>query len=772
MSTGNGTPKRIIVVSNRLPFTVMEENGEIQFKDSAGGVATGLKSVLCSGQNSQMTQPDYLWVGWPGSAVSNGVQKEVRSKALSQFHSYPVFLSEEDIEDFYQGFCNKTIWPLFHYFPSHARYEQACWLHYKKVNRLFSEAILKIIKADDVLWIHDYHLMLLPNLIRNQLPGLRIGFFLHIPFPQFEIFRVLPEKWRREILEGLLGADLIGFHTYDYMKYFLRCVQRMLGYKPKMGQLAVDDRTVQVGTFPMGVDFERFYVTADSPKVRKEKEELQMAMADSKVILSVDRQDYSKGIIHRLEGFEMMLEENLQWHGRVTLVMVVVPSRIGMEDYEAMKKRIEELIGKINGKFGTLSWTPIIYQYRAIPFDSLVALYAMSHVALVTPLRDGMNLVAKEYIASRTNQDGVLVLSEMAGAAKELREAIIINPNNPAEIAQALKEALEMPPEEQVRRNRIMQNRLRRYDVVRWAKDFLKEVIAVRRARERFHDKILRFPAERDVIQEYRRSARRLLLLDYDGTLISLAKRPQLVRPTEEVFKILHDLVSDFKNEVVLTSGLDKTTLQSWFGLLPIGLLAEHGVWLKDRGEDWRMMKLLASDWKRKLRPILEMYADRLPGAIVEEKEFSLVWHHRAANAEEGVLAARELTDDLVTFTGNIDVQILQGNKAVEVRCAGVNKGVAAQQWLSKNDFDFVLAVGDDSTYEDVFKVLPERANSIRVGITRTNARFNLRNPEEVLRLLKQLTREGFNGKSLGSPENILEAYENRCSGTVPEVLA
>ena len=224
---------------------------------------------------------------------------------------------------------------------------------------------------------------------------------MHIPFPQFEIFRLIPGKWRRELLEGLLGADLIGFHTHDYGEYFLRCVQRILGYGHQMGQLTAGGRTVKVGAFPMGIDFKKFHEAANLTEVQKEKEELARSLGDSKIVLSVDRQDYSKGILHRLQGFEAMLETNPDWRGKVTLIMLVVPSRIGIADYEGMKKRIEELVGKINGRFGTISWTPIIYQYRSLPFQSLAAMYAMSHVALVTPLRDGMNLVAKEYVATR-----------------------------------------------------------------------------------------------------------------------------------------------------------------------------------------------------------------------------------------------------------------------------------------------------------------------------------------------------------------------------------
>src|SRR5262245_21192101 len=268
-----------------------------------------------------------------------------------------------------------------------------------------------------------------------------------------------------------------------------------------MGQLTLSDHLVKVDTFPMGVDSERFRAAASRAGVSRAREEMRTVSADCKIVLSVDRQDYSKGIINRLQGFETLLELHPEWRGKVTLVMVVVPSRIGIEDYAQIKKQLEELVGKINGEFGSLHWVPIIYQYRALPFDSLVSLYAMSHIALVTPLRDGMNLIAKEYVASRTDETGVLILSEMAGAAKELGEAIIINPSSKEEIAEALKMALEMPYEEQVRRNKIMQNRLRRYSLSRWATDFLEQLSSMKPARTDIAVKLLHGHARSDLLQ-------------------------------------------------------------------------------------------------------------------------------------------------------------------------------------------------------------------------------------------------------------------------------
>jgi trehalose 6-phosphate synthase/phosphatase len=741
MSSNGHATQRIIIVSNRLPFTVEQKNGQIEFIESVGGVASGLKSLLETTHETTPGGPEYLWVGWPGGTVSDEQRAAVQCRARSDYHCCPVFLSGEDIEKFYEGFCNKTIWPLFHYFTANAHYNQNYWLQYKKVNEAFCATLLEIVGPDDVLWIHDYHLMLLPKLIRERYARCNIGFFLHIPFPQFEIYRLLPAQWRREIIEGLLGADVVGFHTHDYEKYFLGCVQRILGCKHKIGQVSLDRRIVKVRTFPMGVDFRRFQRAALSQAVQKEKERLQKIFGQTKIVLSVDRQDYSKGIIHRLEGYETLLESRRQWRERVTLLMIVVPSRIGIQDYQETKNHLEELVGKINGKFGTLNWAPIVYQYRTVPFETLVALYALSDVALVTPLRDGMNLIAKEYVASRTDKTGVLILSEMAGCAQELSGAILINPNHREEIADALSSALAMPSHEQERRNRVLQTRLRRHDIRRWTAEFIGEIFSHYPIRQRAFPKPLTPAAQTGLIHHYDRSLNRLLLLDYDGTLVEFAKYPQLAKPNRRLLNSLHALGANPRNELVLLSGRDRATIAAWFGSLPIGLAAEHGAWIKEREKPWETIEPVCVEWKPRLLPILKTYADRVPGAWIEEKEFSLVLHYRTADEQLGALAARELTDHLLVLTANTDVQILQGNKTVEIRTVGIHKGMVIQRWLLNCSSDFILAIGDDLTDEDMFKVLPARSHSIRVGIGPTCAHYYLHGPHEVIRLLDALQR-------------------------------
>lgn len=729
---------RLIIVSNRLPITISEENNDYKIKESVGGLVTGLSSYLSTIKGSSLDKSSFIWVGWPGISAPPEKQDMLRKKAESM-NLAPVFLSEKIMEKFYHGFCNKTIWPLFHYFSTYTVYDEDFWNKYKYVNELFCKKVLEVAKPDDVIWVHDYHLMLLPKLLRENLPSAKIGFFLHIPFPSFEIFRMIPASWRKEIIEGLLGADLSGFHTYDYTKYFLGCVTRLLGYENNLGVVSMPDRTVKAAPFPMGINFDEFVEATNSNDARKEIETLKKQFGDTKLILSIDRLDYTKGIIKRLKGYYDFLEKNTAWHGKVNLLMIVVPSRIGVDRYNLMKKEIDEKVGNLNGRFGTIHWTPVIYQYRFIPFNPLAGLYKASDVALVTPLRDGMNLIAKEYLACRTDETGVLILSETAGAAKELNEAIIINPNNPGEIAIAIKEALEMTAEEQIKRNRIMRKRLKRYNVVKWAGDFLSELDEVKGIQKELAAKLLDEPHRREIISNFKKSNNRLLLIDYDGTLVPFAGKPEDAKPPAELMNLLSSVASCESTKLTIISGRDKFTLERWLGKINASLIAEHGVWRKSPGKEWKMTRQLKQDWKNSLLPILNTYSDLLPGSIVEEKEYSLVWHYRRADPEQASIITNELLDDLVNLTGNMDVQIIQGSKVIEVRNSGVNKGTLVDFLLGGNNYDFVLAAGDDITDEDMFKALPENSYSIKVGITASHAKYNLQNFMEVRKLLEEL---------------------------------
>lgn len=730
---------RVIIVSNRLPFTVSMEDGQPQFRMSPGGLTTGLWSFLERLAIDPQKGVDFLWVGWPGASVAPEHMPAVRTHG-EQFRAAPVFLSEDNADRFYHGFCNKTLWPLFHYFPSITQYEEEDWQNYQQVNATYAEALMEILQPDDIVWVHDYQLMLLPRLIRNHFPDMPIGFFLHIPFPSFEVFRLLPRQWRAEMLEGVLGASLVGFHTHDYTRDFLTSVMRTLGYEHQLGSLSLRDRVVKVDTFPMGIDFERFAEAARSQDTENQVADFRARSTAQRLIFSVDRLDYTKGIINRLRGYELFLKRNPQWHGKVVFVVSVAPSRIGVDSYRAMKQEIEETVGRIVGAYGNVNWTPLVYQYRNLSFNEIVALYRACDVALITPLRDGMNLVAKEFVASRPDQTGVLILSEMAGAAKEMGEALIVNPFHSDDFARALEQALTMPVEEQIKRNQVLQDRLRRYDVNRWADEFIQATLASQKTDAARRARTLTGRAQIGLVQQYRATTRRALLLDYDGTLVPFADNPKAARPDPELIEIISALAAEPMNEVAIVSGRPRADLEEWFGSFPISLISEHGMWLRHRGSDWRLLRPVSTDWKERVRPILQLYVDRLPGALLEEKEYCLAWHYRRADPEQASLRAQELMDDLAGYTRNIDVQVLEGNKVIEIRNTGVNKGTAALEWLSTQESNFILGVGDDWTDEDLFRALPPSACSIRVGMAKTAAQFHLASHAAVRRLLREFT--------------------------------
>ncbi len=376
---------KTIVISNRLPMTIEIINGDIEIKESVGGLVSGISSYLNSVKSTSKKDSEYKWIGWPGSSILEKYQEAVTQKVSSK-NIVPVYINDKLMDKFYNGFCNKTIWPLFHYFSEYTIYDNEMWKTYKLVNEMFCNIISKNVEQDDILWIQDYHLMLLPGMLRKLNPEAKICFFLHIPFPHYEIFRLLPPVWRKEILEGLLGADLVGFHTYEYTKYFIGCTLRILGYENNFGEIQLNDRIVKTDTFPMGIDYNLYENLNNSAEVEKEKTELKSSIGDKKIVLSIDRLDYSKGIINRLRGYELFLKDNPESKGLVTLLAVVVPSRIGVDRYYNMKKEIDETIGKINGLYGTLNWTPIIYQYKYLPINELVATYNVSDIALITPL--------------------------------------------------------------------------------------------------------------------------------------------------------------------------------------------------------------------------------------------------------------------------------------------------------------------------------------------------------------------------------------------------
>jgi trehalose 6-phosphate synthase/phosphatase len=470
-------PAKLIIASYRLPHRLSVVSGKLRVTPSSGGLATALYSFL-KNENTDQHFESFHWVG-----VAD-VPKKKFERVSSSDHIidddlvlHPVFLEGRYNELFYNGFCNAVLWPLFHYFPSYVIYDQHFFDAYESANRVVADQIAEMYTPGDVIWIHDYHFMLLPKLLRERLPEATIGFFLHIPFPSFELFRILPKKWRLGILEGLLGANVVGFHTVDYVHHFSESVQRMLNLQAnKNGLVLPDGREVLVKEFPISIDFAKFQETSLQSGVKREVKKIRNRFGNCKLILSVDRLDYTKAIINRLESFEFFLSQNPEYKEKVAYLLLLVPTRDGVLKYKENKKEVEMLISRINGTYGSLSWTPIIYQYRSVDFKKLVTLYSASDVALVVPVRDGMNLVAKEYIASRSATNGVLILSETAGCANELKEAILVNPNDRHEVADSILEALQQPLSEQRTCIGKMQSHLKRHGIRQWATGFIQKL--------------------------------------------------------------------------------------------------------------------------------------------------------------------------------------------------------------------------------------------------------------------------------------------------------
>jgi trehalose 6-phosphate synthase/phosphatase len=727
-------PERLLVVSNRLPVTVSRvEDGRFAYQPSVGGLATSL--------NALREEMDMVWLGTPGLNVEDRDEQARLTQELDrEYDSVPLFLDQGEFNRYYDGFSNGCLWPLFHYFPQFAHFDSHEWEAYRRVNRAFAERIVDIARPDDSIWVHDYHLLLLPTLLRQRLPDASIGFFLHIPFPSFEIFRMLP--WREEILQGMIGADLLGFHTYGYARHFLSSLLRLLGLEQHFGRVPVGDRVIQVETFPLGVDTERFAGAHRQPEVRQRLEELKDEVRDRKVILSVDRLDFTKGILVRLAAYEQFLREYPEWHGKVGLISLLVPSRTRVPEYQNLKSQVDEQIGHINGEFGQPGWTPVTYLYRSLPFEQLAPLYLLADVALVTPLRDGMNLVAKEYLAARTDGTGVLVLSETAGAAAELGEALIVNPHDQEGMVAALHQALSMPIAEQQLRNAPMRARLSRYNIDRWTNEFLAQLRALREARRQQLPRRLRGAHREALLRDYRRSKRRLLLLDYDGTLVPFAPTPEGARPDSVLIDRLTSLTSDDHNQVVVISGRNAETLETWLSMSGADLVAEHGARIRRASSgSWETVaEATEGDWKQQLQPLFEVFVDRTPGALLEEKGAALVWHYRRADPDLGSQRAAELIEALEGFIANTNLHVLQGHKVVEVKPSTVSKGRAAGPWLASPEPDFILVMGDDVTDEAMFESVPKEAWTVKIGSPEgSRARFFLSNTADARELLDDL---------------------------------
>ena len=724
---------RIILVSNRLPITASMVDGELEVERSVGGLATALSGATHSARS--------LWIGWPGPVGELGrrysADLEQRLEALD---CVSVRLSGREIREYYEEVSNGVLWPLLHYQAERLPLSPEHWDTYVAVNARFADRVADYWRDGDEIWVHDYQLMLVPEMLRRRFPGARIGFFLHVPFPAPDVFRILP--WRRQVLEGMLGADVVGFHTQSYADHFQGSVRALLAAQAGGGTVRHGGRDVVVKAYPIGIDAQRFGALAARLEVRAQAEAL---TADgTQLVAGVDRLDYTKGIPRRLLAFKRLLVRHPELHGKVRFVQVVVPSREAVRTYREFRTQIEATIGRINGAFGTPSWTPVSYVYRSLDENDLSALYLAADVMFVTPVRDGMNLVAKEFVASRNDLGGVLVLSEFTGAAEELTEAVLVNPYDVDGTAEALHRALVMPEQERRRRMQALREHVTAVTAEAWAGGFLADLRSARGANgcRAAAAVAVSPPQEIEAALARAREARPLvLLLDYDGTLVPFTGVPRDAEPDADLLALLAALAARPATDVHIVSGRSRPQLDEWLGRLPVALHAEHGLWSRAAGAArWTRVELERMLPRDRLLALMHDRAEQTPGALVEQKTAGLAWHYRMAEEELGERQAAVLAAELEPLASELELDILRGSKVLEVRPRGIHKGAIVREATEGlGETGVVLAMGDDRTDEDLFAALPEDGIAIHVGPTESRAPLRIADIADAREFLRAL---------------------------------
>lgn len=728
---------RWIIVSNRLPFG-LDENGAL--RRSSGGLVTALSGVH--------TQSEQLWVGIAPAGLDEVAWAQMSQEYRESY--FPVFVDEDRYDRYYNGISNDVFWPLCHYESSLVKFDPLNWQAYQDVNARIAETIAEIAQPDDLIWIHDFHLFLLPQLLRAKDLKVRIGFFLHIPFPSSELFRQLPV--RQEILRGLLGADLLGFHDYSYLRHFCNTLLNVLNLDSNMLGLTWQGREVALGVYPVSIDVAQFKASAKGPETRQELQRLQASKTYPLLILGVDRLDYSKGLPLKVQAFQALLETYPEFQGQVTLLQIAVPTRQDVEAYQKLRSRFEQKVGEINGRYGRPNYVPVQYMYSSVGVAELLALYQLADVLLVTSRRDGMNLVALEYIVCQPeSRPGVVVLSEFTGASSMLSEVLSVNPWDVNQTAERLAEALRMPLAERQRRNRAMLQFLEGYTATDWAQSFMDDLLEIK-GTEKEPSRLIDIKlgqAEfmtRFLTQIQKPGAGRLLIfLDYDGTLVPIRSHPQEAQLSTSAYGLLATLLRQPRVELVIISGRDATFLEEQFQGLAVSLAAEHGAKYFDhrRGEWSSQIWSKTESWYPSAETIMEDYSRRVPRSFVERKEYSIAWHYRLAPAEFALYQSRKLKEELEIGLSNLPVTIISGHKVIEARAVEANKGYFVRNYLDgfsqEQDWPVLMALGDDRTDEDMMQALPPEALTIKVGAGPSAARYRLRHQSEVLQLLHVL---------------------------------
>ncbi|KAG0464230.1 hypothetical protein HPP92_020299 [Vanilla planifolia] len=793
-SSSSGPRDRTIIVANQLPirahrgatgrgwtFSWDEDSLLLQLKDTIGGLGGGM---------------EFIYVGCLRDEIPLSEQEEVSQILLESFKCVPTFLPPDLLSRFYLGFCKQHLWPLFHYMlPISAelggRFDRSLWQAYVSANKVFADKILEVISPDeDFVWVHDYHLMILPTFLRKRFNRVKLGFFLHSPFPSSEIYKTLPV--REEILRSLLNSDLIGFHTFDYARHFLSCCSRMLGltYESKRGYIGLEyyGRTVSIKILPVGIHMDQLKSVLSLPETEMKVMDLIRQFLDRgrTMLLGVDDMDIFKGISLKLLAFEQLLLQHPECRGKVVLVQIANPARGKGKDVKEVQAESEAMVKRINEAFGCPGYEPVIMIHEPLHFYERVAYYVVAECCLVTAVRDGMNLIPYEYIASRqgnerldralglshsTPKKSMLVVSEFIGCSPSLSGAIRVNPWNIDAVADAMDFALAMPePEKQLRHEKHYRY-VSTHDVGYWANSFLQDLERTCRDHMRRRcwgigfglgfrvvalDSNFRKLSLEHIVSAYRRTETRAILLDYDGTLMPQASIDK--SPSQQSVEILNSLCSDKNNVVFLVSARSRSSLGDWFSLCDnLGMAAEHGYFVKLRRDaEWETCVPAAdSSWKPIAEPVMRLYTETTDGSTIEEKETAMVWSYEDADPDFGSCQAKELLDHLDSVLANEPVSVKSGRNNVEVKPQGVSKGLVARRLLSTMKDkgllpDFVLCIGDDRSDEDMFEVITSAVDGALLSASAevfactvckkpSKAKYYLDDTAEIVRLLQGL---------------------------------
>lgn len=716
--------ERWIIVSNRLPFQYDAQTNSLIL--SSGGLVTAI-----TGMHSHAER---LWVGAVLTPeLEQWAQGSVTDAAAFSYEPVPVTV--EDYDRYYNGFCNDVLWPLFHYQSERVQFRHDDWKTYQMVNRHFAEHINRIARPGDLIWIHDFQLCLVPQYLKELNPNLVIGWFLHVPFPSSELYVELPV--REEILNGILSADLVGFQDYAYVRHFCTSVQRCFGIETSLFAIQYRDRQVNIGVFPVSIDYQHFHNAAKKPEVAKLAAEYHSV---DFLFLGVDRLDYTKGIDLKLRAFEHLLKDHPEYHGKVAMVQVAIPTRQDVEEYVKLRLDIEHLVSEINGLYATPAWTPILYLFHPVTFDELMSLYRAADGLVVTSKRDGMNLVALEYVATQSlDNPGVVLISEFAGAHSLLSGAVSINPRDIEGTSKKMLAAMQLPTTERYAACEKMQAYLSQYTATDWGELFIEKLKQVAITEQQRSITILHHPQDflNNYIKQYI-NQKILLLFDYDGTLVQICQHPQDAVLSSEMKHALEALAENPSIEIVVISGRDQYFLAEQLSGLDVYMAAEHGALFYDK-EKWHTLVMSDQNvWYQSTQQIMAHYAQLVPESFIEHKDFCLSWHYRKSPHAFARQQALKLYEELENGLSQLPARLIHGKKVIEVCAMEANKGVFTHWFLERYpQFQYGIAVGDDRTDEDIFMELQNTAfATIKVGPGQTMAKYRLPNQSAIILLV------------------------------------